>query len=181
MMEVKIMHQDAFTYPGGDRDWAAIGLTPIGVVNPGDGGWFALALDERRQPVLVDGEGVAPLDMSDVGPAVYRALEAACERLWGNSWNSSVGEIFSLNRRTTQRDRVSKNLLPTRVLQMIAYVASADDGKELAETLIAVSRYAKRFKDKATVRRYMNNAIDVYYGDFDREIGVEPTTKLKGD
>ncbi len=170
------MHQDNFAFPDGDRDWHRMGLKPIGIVRKGkEDEWLPLAVDDRRIAFTVDGDEVTPLDKELAGPAIFQALEETCERLWGHSWNSSVGEIFSLNRRTIQRDRVSKGLLPPRILQMIAYVSSADDGEELAEALIAVSRYAAKFKDKEIVRRYMQNAIDVFYGDFDREIGVQPT------
>lgn len=167
------MHQDNFAFPDGDRDWEGMGLMPIGIVRRDeDDDWHALALDDRRGAFMVDGDKATPLDREEVGPAIFQAMEDACERLWGHSWNSSIGEIFALNRRTVQRDRVAKALLPPRVLAIIAYVSSADDGEELAEALIAVSRYAAKFKDKQVVKRYIENAVEVFYGDYDREIGI---------
>lgn len=169
-MEVKILHSGSTDFPDGDRDWEKMGLTPIGIVRQGnDDQWLALAVDNGRTAYTLDRDWPAPLDKHIAGPAIFQALEEACERLWGHSWNSSVGEIFSLNRRTIQRDRVSKALLPPRILRTIAYVSSADDGKELAEALIAVSRYAGKFNDKENVSRLMQNAVNVFFEDFDRD------------
>lgn len=167
------MHPEAFSYPNGGKDVAALGLSAIGVCRDGDGQWVPLALDDGRNPYAVVGGQAVPLDADVLGPAIYQALDEACERLWGNSWNSSVGEVFRVNRRTTQRDRVSRNLLPPRILQVISYIASADDGQELAAAMLALARYDRKLKgNKEIARRYWMNAFDLYYGDADHEVGV---------
>lgn len=171
------MHQDAFTFPQHRTDWAEMGVSPIGIVKDGEGDWFALAIDGKRQPFIVDEDGAHALDKEVAGPAIYQALDETCEALWGHSWNSAIGEIFRINRRTTQRDRVSKYLLPPRILQIIAYVATSDDREELAGALVAIARYAARSKSKAETLSYWQNVADVFYGDNDEQMGVEVAKK----
>jgi hypothetical protein len=174
-VKVQIIHKDAFAFNGADLDWGKLELAPIGMVQDEEGAWFPLALDAKRQPFLVDAEGPHPLDREKAGTSIYRALDETCERLWGHSWNSSVGEIFHLNRRTTQRDRVSRYLLPPPVLQVLAYVASADDSQELAGALLALARYAAKTKSKEEAMRYWMNAAKVFYGEAkDLTVGVNP-------
>lgn len=174
-VKVQIMHKDAFAFSGTDLDWEELGLAPIGMVQDEEEDWFPLAIDAKRQPFLVDTDGPHPLDKEKAGTSIYRALDETCERLWGHSWNSSVGEIFRLNRRTTQRDRVSRYLLPPPVLQVVAYVASADDSQELAGALLAFARYAAKTKSKEEAVRYWMHAAKVFYGEAkDLTVGVHP-------
>lgn len=167
-----MLHHDHPSYPSEDLPGLAPGLTPVGVVRlDDDGPWLPLVIDDVRVlHAIVDGEPVA-LDKEESGAALYEALNVTCQRLWGHSWNSAVGEVFRMNRRTTQRDRVTRNLLPPRVLQKISYVASADDTTEMANGLIAAARYWARFKgDEAVTRRYWQNVMDVFLGDADADI-----------
>jgi len=161
-----MMHHDYVAFPETSVDFAALGLSPVGVVREDDGPWHPLAIDAQRNAyAVVAGEAVA-LDPAQAGPAIYAALDETCERLWGNSWNSAVGEIFRVNRRTTQRDRVSRNLLPPAVLQAIAFVACSDEAPNFAEALLAMARLSAKFgNEEGLVRRQWNAVADVYFGD----------------
>ncbi|NEU13499.1 hypothetical protein G3T14_15360 [Methylobacterium sp. BTF04] len=173
------MHRDHPQFPDGDRDWKALGLVPIGIVRDGEDDWQALAIDGKRRLFSLGAEAdeAVLLDREALGPLVYESLDETCHSLWGHSWNSSIGEIFRLNRRTTQRDRVASYLLPPRVLQIIAYVASADDREELAGMLLSIARYAARFPNEKLVHRYVANALEIFFGDFDEHMGIEASQK----
>lgn len=167
-----MMHPDYVAFPETAADFRALGLSPVGVVREDDGPWHPLAIDGQRNAYAVVAGEAVPLPPEQAGPAIYAALDGTCERLWGNSWNSAVGEIFRMNRRTTQRDRVSRNLLPPAVLQAISYVACADEAPEFADALLALARLAAKFgNEEGLVRRQWSAVADVYFGDASPELG----------
>lgn len=167
------MHHDYVAFPDADVDFRALGLSPVGVFREDDGPWQPLAIDGQRNAVAVISGRAVPLTPEQAGPAIYTALDETCERLWGNSWHSAVGEIFRMSRRTTQRDRVSRNLLPPAVLQAIAFVACADEAPQFAEALLAMARLSAKFgNEEGLVRRQWNKVADVYFGDASSELSA---------
>ncbi|ODT77723.1 MAG: hypothetical protein ABS76_26685 [Pelagibacterium sp. SCN 64-44] len=77
------------------------------------------------------------------GREMWEAVDATCRTLWGEGWQHAVSEIWGINRRTLQRDRVMSNLLPPRVLRMISTIASMPDAKDMASALFSYARIAK--------------------------------------
>lgn len=165
-MNVDLLHPDSNSYPRtGIEDLPDTGWILIGVVQMGEE-YFPLAVKEAGRNRLAgyfrDGE-IVELELTEVGPAIYDAIDEACAKLWGHSWNAALGELFGLNRRTLQRDRVSRYLLPAKILATISYIASADDGEELAKALLAISAYHAKFENPEIVTDYIRNAIEIFY------------------
>lgn len=169
-MKITLLHPRHARFPKTDFDWAENSIFPIGVLGSvGDTDVVVGIVQEKRNrklvAVRVDGS-VEDLDASEAGPALYEALDQVGNQLWGNSWNSAVGEIFGLNRRTTQRDRVSTNLLPPRLVMCITYIASAPDAFEMAGLLVVIARYAGALEiGRDQVESYVRAALDFYYGE----------------
>lgn len=149
------------------KQWMDRGVHPIGVIEQFDQ-MSILGIGPQRQLLALIGEEAYPIESPDAGKALFRALDQAGTWLWGHSWNSSLGSIFRINRRTTQRDRVAKNLLPPKVLYMVAHLASIDDGPAMAFALQAVAELDKsigqQYRDEMQVRAAWQFAIDVYFG-----------------
>lgn len=138
-MKIDIIHPHSVDFPAPVIDWKERNLYPIGSVRIGRA-ILPLALTPDRKPVAIQDDVVKPLDIADVGPAFYDALEAVGDRLWGHGWHIALGDLFGVNRRTTQRDRIARFLLPPPVIMMIAYIGSADDGPMLARGLQLLQR-----------------------------------------
>lgn len=169
-MKITILHPRHARFPKTDFSWSDKQIYPFGVLgSPGDTNVVVgiVQQDRNRSLVGVHPDGtVEHLDIQEAGPALYEALDWTGTHLWGNSWNSAVGEIFGINRRTTQRDRVSTNLLPPRLLMSIAYIASAKDAFELAGLLLMISRYANAVEaDREQTENYFQTALNFFYGD----------------
>lgn len=169
-MDVQLLHPESIFFPTVEIDWAQAEVFPIGVVKlTKRGELLPLAIAQlgrlRALVAFVDGKPVE-LDLAEAGPAFYAALDRQCEVAWGHSWNAALGEIFSLNRRTLQRDRVERYLLPPRVCMTLSYIFSADDSAQLAELLIAVSRYhAWRGTqgNRSSVEGYVLAGVTLFY------------------
>lgn len=179
MMDVRLLHPDHIEFPEAAMAWANSDFYPIGAVKGEGGEWFPLAIDRTRQPhAIVNGQPHA-LPPEEAGPALFNALEETCERLWGQNWNAAIVELFGINRRTAQRQRVATNLLPPKILMTIAYIASADDGPELARALVSYSRYKKWADGDAEVaRKYWNNVADIYEEEFEEQMGTTNVPKV---
>jgi hypothetical protein len=152
--------------PGG-RAFIDTGYVPFGLVQMAEGEpYHPLAIRDvergRFLVALIDGE-IVELDNEVAFPAVYEAVEEIAEKILGHSWNSGLGELFDLNRRTMQRDRVSRFLLPPNILAALSYIASADYPEELAKLLLAINAYHTRFKDQKIVEERVKNALKVFY------------------
>lgn len=171
--EVAIVHPDGAGFPPDmrDYDFARDGLFPVGIIRQGAGAWLPLVVDETRTLMTMLDGGVEIVVLSAEAREVYfQALLKACERLFGEDWPGALHDILGINRRAVQRGRIATNLLPPRLLTALSYVASADDGEELAAALAALAKYDKRFDgDDERVRRYWSDALDVFYGGGDHE------------
>jgi hypothetical protein len=155
------------------RDWMGRGIHPIGVISEEGSSEIVLGVAPQRQLVALFDDQSYPVESPDAGKALFRALDAAAFKLWGHSWNSAVGEIFGVNRRTTQRDRVARNLLPPKVLYMIAYLASLDDGPAMASALLSVAGlHNAAAGNEGAVRSAWQFAIDAFYGTNDEGLRV---------
>lgn len=142
------------------------GWTMFGIAEWKQDQWFPVVIKvagrERLVGYFVDGH-VEDLYVADVGPAVYEAIDVACTALWGHAWNAAVAELSGLNRRTFQRDRISRYLLPPQTLSTLAFLAAAEDGEELAKMLLAVAAYHRRLGDQALVEDHVLTAIRTFY------------------
>lgn len=145
--------------------WMDRDIHPIGVIEQFDQ-LSILGIGPKRQLLaLIDGQAY-PIEAEDAGMALFNALDLAAFWLWGHAWNSALGDIFGINRRTTQRDRVGKNLLPPKVLYLVAHMASRPDGQAMAAALQAVAAFDKtqEYRDEMAVRESWQFVIDAYYG-----------------
>lgn len=166
-MRVELTHSSTGTVPVDlimtleDGGW-----TLVGIVEREIDKHFPLAVKEdgrtRLIGYLLDG-AVKELSAAEIGSAIYEAVDTACSILWGYAWNAALAELFGLNRRTFQRDRVSRYLLPPKVLSTLAYISSAEDGEDLAKTLLAVAGYHRRLADPALVEDHVMNAVRIFY------------------
>lgn len=169
-MKITLLHPRHAAFPKFDFDWDGKRIYPVGILGaPGDTDIAVgiIQADRQRHAVAVHPDGtVSDLDARDAGEALYDALDRTGNHLWGHTWNSAVGEIFGINRRTTQRDRVSTNLLPPRLLMYIGYIVSAKDAFELAGLLLLLARYENAGgADREKTEGHIRSALDFYYGE----------------
>jgi len=167
-MDLQLLHPDRVEYPAApDPALQKAGYTYIGVVQlDGSDEWVPLAIVERgrvRELAAIDGNKIVTLDLEVAGPVFYDALDAACEELWQHNWNSMLGSLFGLNRRTLQRDRVSRYLLPARVVETLVYILSADDAAELSLLLQAIAAYEAKFGNRKIVENYVAGGLKLFY------------------
>jgi hypothetical protein len=181
-MKIELLHPESSEFPNHAIEWAQHELFPIGIVQLAkDGEFVPLAIAQRgRQRALVAFVDGVPmeLDMEDAGPAFFEAVYLQCTATWGHSWNNAVGLIFHVHRQTLLRGRVQKYLLPPRMCMTLAYVFSADDSKELAEMLVAISQY-DAWKGtqgmRHVVERYVQAGLNLYYDQDDiATLGLTP-------
>lgn len=169
LMEFEICHPYSREFPEGDYSWSELGLYPIGRIrDEASGRWLPLALDQRRTPFAIVGtDQPIAVHAGLFGPAFAEALAKLGRNLWGHEWNSSIGELFGINPRTTQRDRVTSNLLPPKLIMTIAFIASRENPRGLAEIVRAVARM-RAHSDYMEIREACSTAIDVVFerGDF---------------
>lgn len=172
-MNIDFIHPHSSDFPGNADGtvWETAEMYPIGVVQlEKDGEWVPLAQAKvgrnRLLFAIINGEA-QPLDMEVAGQAFYEALSETCTRLWGYSWNAAIGDIFGFNRRTLQRDRLVKFMLPPRVLMTIAYINSTvADGEPLPDLLRVIGRY-KEWRgtqgQQDIVERYLLSGTKLFY------------------
>lgn len=106
-----------------------------------DGSQWPLYMNDARQCWYRKDDRMLSVD--GFGYELWVGLDVACRTLWGEGWQHAVGEIWGINRRTLQRDRVVSNLLPPRVLRMISRVSSLPDAKTMAGALFAYAKLSK--------------------------------------
>lgn len=130
-MEIRLQTASAETWPRPE------GWTVVGVV-----GRLALAYDTDRNPYLVgEGEPV-PLDRAQVNAALAPAVDAAASRLWPGGWTVPFSEVFGVNRRSLQPDRLARQGLPPGVLRALAEMSCEPDAEGLGWMLMSIARYA---------------------------------------
>lgn len=112
----------------------------IGLLGAG-GSQFPLFMNDGRQCFTWNGKRMMPC--GNFGYELWIGVEATCRTLWGEGWQHAVSEIWGINRRTLQRDRVVSNLLPPRILRQVSRIASLPDAKTMAGALFAYAKLAK--------------------------------------
>lgn len=172
---MKLLHtSDIENFPAFDRPDDAENLTVVGLVQLADKGpWLPLAIKQegRFRYLHVIEEGVSrPIEDENAGHEFYDALDAACSSLWQHNWNAMLGRIFGFNRRSLQRDRVSKFLLPGPVVEMIAFIYTIDDAQEFGDFLAAIAQYEDRYRHEGMVRERVNYALDLFFSPRNKRI-----------
>lgn len=122
-MKIEFLHNTSDRFPptAQKKNWDALELAPVGIVDRGEGvEVFAMSVD--RKCFAVGETGEAPL--TDVGDAFFEALERLCHGVWGHRWHMAVSDIFGITRRTTQRDRITKSLMSPFTIQSLTYIAT---------------------------------------------------------
>lgn len=168
VMEVALAHPDSSGFPEdmSEYDYGRDGFFVVGIIRQGGGPWFPLVVDESRTLMTMLDGGVEISVLPDEARELYvHALINACERLFGPDWPIALSQLLDINRRAVQRGRIFSNLLPPRFLTVLSYVASADDGEELATAMMAMVKYDKRCEgDEQKARRHWADVADVFYG-----------------
>lgn len=150
----------------------ADGGLPIGVIEQGGRSAALVSLPNRKFIAMI-GDKRFSVDSEDFGRALFDALDDAAYDLWGHAWNSAIAEIYHLNRRTTQRDRVQKNFLPANVLHTIAHLSSNENGPAMATNLLAIAGLHKSFNgNEPAVREAWQFTVDAYFGSNDEGLRV---------
>lgn len=132
-MEIHLTYVDPDRFPVPDG-WVAVGF--IG------GGPTVMAYDPARVPHAVDDGVPRPLDPVAVNAALAPAVEAAASRLWPQGWTYAISEAFRLNRRSVQRDRITKSGLHPVVLRTLGSMGCHDDAEGIGRLLHALAHYA---------------------------------------
>ncbi|WP_264048952.1 hypothetical protein [Methylobacterium flocculans] len=122
---------DVFPVPPG---WTAVGFL--------GGGPTALAYDPERTPHAVEDGVPKPLDPVAVNAALAPAVEAAASRLWPQGWTYAISEAFRLNRRSVQRDRITRSGLHPVVLRTLGAMSCHEDAEGIGRLLHALAHYA---------------------------------------
>jgi len=130
-MDVILQHMDPEHWPS-PEGWTVVGRV----------GHLALAYDTERRPFLI-GEGEPqPLDRDATNAALAPAVDAAALRLWPGGWTMALAEVFGINRRNLQPERLARGGLPPAVLQALARMSSHDDAEGMGWLMVALARYA---------------------------------------
>jgi hypothetical protein len=147
-MEIHLEHMDAETW-----------LRPEGWTVVGRVGRLALAYDAERRPHLV-GEGEPrPLDPAEVNRAMVPAIDAAASKLWPGGWHQAFSEVFGVNRRSLNVDRLLQRGLPPGVLQALAELSDSHDAEGLGWLVMALGRYVDRFTEGGAMPPRVEEAL----------------------
>ncbi len=130
-MEITLQYVDPELWPH-PPGWTAVGLV----------GHLALAYDPERRPFLIGDGKPEPLDRDATNAALAPAIDAAASRLWPAGWSFAVAEVFGINRRNLQPERLARGGLPPAVLQALAHMSSHDNAEGLGWLMVALARYA---------------------------------------
>lgn len=127
---------DQFPVPAG---WIAVGFLGTGPT--------ILAYDPARVPHSVTDGVPTPLDPVEVNRAVAEAVDVAASRLWPGGWSLAMSEVFGVNRRSLQPERLARQGLPPGVLQALAHLSGGGDAEGLGWLMGALARYADAYAE----------------------------------
>lgn len=147
-MDIHLAYMDPETWPRPD------GWTVVGRV-----GRLALAYDPERRPHLV-GEGEPrPLDVAEVNRAMIPAIDAAASKLWPGGWHQAFSEVFGVNRRSLNVDRLLHRGLPPGVLRALADLSDSHDAEGLGWLVMALGRYVDRYTEGGDPAQRVEDAL----------------------
>ncbi|MCF4127920.1 hypothetical protein [Methylobacterium sp. SyP6R] len=140
-MEIRLepMDPEEFPCPAG---WTVVGRAVS----------HALAYDPERRPHFI-GEDPMRVSPEDISHDLYRAVDAAADRLWPGGWTHSMAEAFLLDRRSLSPGRFARQAPAPAVLLALAQAAASPDPVAFGALLLAMSRYSKAVEGAGPVER----------------------------
>lgn len=147
-MDVNLQYMDPKAWPRPDG-WIVVGLV----------GTRALAYDGERRPFLIGDGDPEPLDRDAVNVALAPAIDAAASRLWPGGWAFAVAEVFGINRRNLQPERLARGGLPPGVLQALAHMSDSEDAEGVGWLMVALARYTDRYAERSDFTDRVDEAL----------------------